>query len=97
MSDCVPPTHLLSLEFSYGAVYTLIVFPTVGLLSGDLVGLCQPLASLVRLGFGHHTLLIFLNIDITCQQARVAQTGAPITEQKSAFAAEGCCLVCVLP
>ena len=31
---------------------TLIVFPTVGLLSEDLVGLCQPLERLVRLGFG---------------------------------------------
>ncbi len=30
----------------------LIVFPTVGLQSEDLVGLCQPLALLVRLGFG---------------------------------------------
>ena len=31
-----------------------------------------------------------LDFDITCQQTRVAQTGAPITEQKDAFA-EGCC------
>ena len=36
-----------------------------------------------------------LDLDITCQQARVAQTGTPITEQKDAFAAEGCCLCCV--
>ena len=36
-----------------------------------------------------------LDLDITCQQARVAQTGTPITEQKDAFAAEGRCLCCV--
>ena len=63
------------------------------------MGLCQPLARLVRLGFGPSegtTLLFSLDIDITCQQARVAQTGTPITEQKDAFAADGCCLLCVL-
>ena len=43
-----------------------------------------------------HTLLD-RNIELTCQQARVAQTGTPITEQKSAFAAEGGCLVRVFP
>ena len=63
---------------------------------GILVGLCQPLALLVRLGFGpsdEGTTHFYnsLDFDITCRQARVAQTGAPITEQKDAFAAEGCC------
>ena len=47
----VPPTTILSSCLS-GSGMPLIVFPTVGLQSEDLVGLCQPLALLVRLGFG---------------------------------------------
>ena len=45
------PQTFLSLRFLWSG-QALIVFPTVSLLSGDLVGLCQPLALLGRLGFG---------------------------------------------
>ena len=72
-------------------------FPTVGLLSGDLVGLCQPLALLVRLGFGPSegpTLLIHWILTSPANRPGLHKL-APRSQNKSdAFAAEGCCLWC---
>ena len=70
-------------------VSLILTLPTCGLRTGDLVGLCQLLALLVRLDtwstshgpfwFRPRTLLVAFD---TCQQARVAQTGTQTQKEK---------------
>ena len=87
----------LSWERSFSLILTL---PTCGLRAGDLVGLCQLLAPLVRLDIWStwqgplwsrpRTLLVSFD---TCQQARVAQTGTQTQKEKVLLLLLlGCCL-----
>ena len=87
----------LSWERYFSLILTL---PTCGLRTGDLVGLCQLLALLVRLDFwstwqGPFWIWprnLWAHFD-TCQQARVAQTGTQTQKEKVLLLLLlGCCL-----
>ena len=87
----------LSWERYFSLILTL---PTCGLRTGDLVGLCQLLALLVRLDFwstwqGPFWIWprnLWALFD-TCQQARVAQTGTQTQKEKVLLLLLlGCCL-----
>ena len=78
----------------------ILTFPTCGLRTGDLVGLCQLLALLVRLDlwstwqgpFWIWPRNLWAHFD-TCQQARVAQTGTQTQKEKVLLLLLlGCCL-----